>query len=162
MSFLDTTTMIQKVITEYAVQPLLILFLGIFVAKLVDQIIQFVLQELHVSRRKYEVAALTTKWIIYITAVLLSLRSIGLLAITLWTLVTISAIVIGLSILLGLRDFFPNFLAYHRVQKHKPGTSLRFSFGEATIIKVQLTDMHVKLDKDDIYIPNSSVEKLLD
>jgi hypothetical protein len=152
----------QRIIADYAVEPLLILFVGIFAAKLLEAILLFGLRELRLRGEAWRFAAYTITVLASIATVCVALASVGILSIVAWTLLGIVILVIVLSFLLSLKDFFPNIAAYPAAKRaHKNGASIKTAFGVVTVISVQLLDTHVRTKEgDDLYIPNRSIANI--
>lgn len=162
MTLIDIATEWQAVITAYVVLPVLILLLGIFIGKVLEQIILFVMQEVAPKKPEYRKYAYMTAWIVYIATGAYALESIHLFTITLWFVLGVIAAVILISLLLGARDFLINFFGYRAAQKKcKQGATIRTRYGEGTVVHVMLLETHIKTKEgDDIFIPNGTVRTL--
>lgn len=159
MALFDIALAVRDWIEFYLVQPILILLLGIFFGKLLEQILVFVQAEFRVRSEEYHVAIAVLPWIVYIGGAALALSAIHLLNGTIWFLIGAIATVVGISIILNLRDFIPNVIAHHTVRSAYPhGAQLQTKFASGTVISVQLTDTHVRTHSgDDVYIPNATL-----
>jgi small-conductance mechanosensitive channel len=162
MALADIAMQVQELITFYAVQPLIILFLGIFIAKITEQVLLFVFRELKRTHTRYEFAAYVVKWLIYIATVLYALASINLLAATLWFFAGVTVALLLVRIILSLYDFFPNFFSHHAVRsRYKKGSKVRMQSIEGTVVAVQLLDTHVRTAAgDELFIPNRTMRAL--
>jgi small-conductance mechanosensitive channel len=163
MTFLEAVAAVQETITIYAVQPLLILFIGVFIGKVLEEVLLFAFEEFKRTETAYTFTAYVLKWFVYIATVLLALHSVGLLAIVLWFFAGAVVTFLLVSVVLAVFDFFPNFWHYHAVKKKfKPGAKIKTRFAEGTVVGVQLVDLHVKTeDGDTVFIPNSTVYSFL-
>lgn len=159
MNLLDFAQHVQELVTRYAVTPLLVLFIGIFIAKICEQALLFFFAEFKKTSHPYTYSAYIVKWSIYVATVLTALSSIGVLRITLWFFAGVVFAVIAVRLLLSLLDFFPNFFSYHAVkQRYKEGSKVRMMYAEGNVVRVQLLDTHIRTaDGDDLFIPNSTL-----
>ena len=158
-SLLDVASQTQAIIAQFFVEPLLILFLGIFAGTLLEQAIVFAARELKKDTPSTRFSARVAAWIVYIIAAGFSLHAIGVLFIILWFLAGVVVVVVTISALLSLRDFFPNALRYQTVaRKLKPGTTISTRLGDLTVIRVHIADTAFRTTNGDIvYWPNQSV-----
>jgi tellurite resistance protein TehA-like permease len=159
---LDIALRVQDLLAFYVVQPVLILMLGIFAGKVLEQLVIFIGRELAPKRTRTRVLAVVLGWVVYITATMLALASITILEETLRILATAIAVVVGVHILLSLYDFFSNYRHFRVVQRRVPANTLiTTTFGPGTVVGVQLAQTHLKLKNgDDLYIPNKTMRGL--
>jgi small conductance mechanosensitive channel len=162
MSLLETATRVQDVITRYAVTPLLILFIGIFIGKILEQTLLFIFHEFKRTSHPYIYGAYVTKWVVYIATVCAALASIGVLRYALWFFAGIVVALVLVRIILGMFSFFPNFFSYHAVKRrYKEGTKVKTKLVEGTVVRVQLLDTHLRsADGDELFVPNTTMRTL--
>jgi hypothetical protein len=150
-------------VNSFAVKPLLILFLGIFAAKLAQDIIVFIGRRIGSPYEQVRLAGWIVFWTSSTAVVAWSLASINLLGAVLWVLGGAVAVVCLLSLLLSARDFIPN-VASHRAVREvlRPGAQCKTSLAEGTVVSVQLGDTHIRTaDGDHLFVPNSTMLQLL-
>lgn len=152
----------QGVITRYAVTPLLVLFIGVFIGKILEQTLLFLFAEFKRTEHQFTFGAYIVKWVVYIATALAALASVGLLRYTLWFFSGVVVALLAVRVLLGVLDFFPNFLSYHAVkQRFKEGAKIRAKLAEGTVVRVQLLDTHLRTaDGDELFVPNSTMRTL--
>ncbi len=163
---MDTLTVLsvaQTWVTEHAVQPLLILFIGIFVAKLSEQVLLFLFRQLKLTHERYRVIAWFVLVGLSVASVCWALASIDLLKPIVWVLAGVVSVVVVLWFILMFRDAIPNAAKFSQVRKLlKNGTAIKNKLAEGKIVAVQLTDTHIQtISGDNLFIPNSTMAKLL-
>jgi small-conductance mechanosensitive channel len=161
MSFTGVALSTQNWVTQHIVLPLLILFLGVFVGKVLEQTLVFLFGEFKCTDQKYLVIANVVKWFVYVATIVVVVYSTGLLVYVLWFVAGVVVALFIIRVLLSLRDFFPNFFSYHTVKaKYKPGASIKTKFVEGKVVQVHLFDVHVRTaEGDDVFIPNRTLRK---
>jgi hypothetical protein len=162
MPALDLALRVQEVLVAYAVKPVVLVMLGLFVGKVVQQGIVFLGREFALKEARVHAFAFTVSWCVYLVTIAYALASIYLLG---WTLViasSVTACIIGLHFLLLFTDFVRNYRFFRVVKRRLPeGTNLTTPFGSGTVVSVQLTDTHLRLAKgEDLYVPHSSMRGL--
>ncbi len=98
-------------------------------------------------------------YLIYFVAILMFLESLGLTPLVLNFIFVIVLVIIGISMLLAIKDFIPNFVAGYTIRRNglfKVGSRIKVGEVQGKIAKMSLLDTHVKTSKDDLMvIPNS-------
>ncbi len=163
MDAASTMATVQQIIAEYAVEPLLIIFICLFAAKLLEALLLFILHELRLERQAWRFAVHGITVVAYIATFCLALASVDVLTMVAWFLIGAATIIIALSVLLSLKDFFPNFFAYRKTREtYKRGTIIKTTIGDVRVASVQLLDTHlVTKEGDDLYVPNRSMRSLV-
>ncbi|MBS1266671.1 MAG: hypothetical protein MAG795_00639 [Candidatus Woesearchaeota archaeon] len=146
---------------------------GIILAKVIGRVIEKLLKEIELNRfikkttslkiSVEELIANIVTYFLYFISVVAALDQLGI-ATTVLHFISIAAIIIVVSsILIGLRDFFPNVLAgIHLYQKRilEEGDKIKVGDVKGTVVKVSMTEIRIKTKKQDIiYIPNSLLIK---
>ncbi|MEK6849001.1 MAG: mechanosensitive ion channel domain-containing protein [Nanoarchaeota archaeon] len=155
-----------------AVLAVVYFLMGVVIAKLAERIIEWVLHELEVDNWlkkaglkfafEQSIAALV-KYVIYAVTIILVLDQLRITA----PVLNIVAYGIGLlvlaGILLGFKDFVPNFVAgisIHRRGFVKEGDQIRVRDIEGEVRSVNLLDTRIKTSTGDIiFVPNAIMVK---
>ncbi len=155
------------------VAAVIILLLGFVIGRVLGKFTQKVLHELEVDRILKETAKIKVSiekalakfvaYFVYFIAVITALNQLGLTTTILHMVAGAVLIVIVLTIVLGVKDFIPNFLAGMHIQKKKKikkGDVVSIRGTEGKIIGMDLTEIKLKTRKGDIiFFPNSLVIK---
>ncbi len=163
---------ISSVTTNFVV-AIIILLAGVILGRLVGRFIHKVLEEIEVNRIlkratgiKFavdEILANLATFIIYFVTIVVALDQIGLASPLLKIVSIVIIIIVITSILLGVRDFFPNILAGIFIAQRRflnKGDMVRVGEIEGEIIEVNMVETRIKTKKGDIiYIPNSILTK---
>lgn len=162
MTPLDIALRVQDAIAFYLVQPLIILMLGIFIGKVLEQIVIFIGRELAPKRTRVRILAIVLGWTVYATSFMLALASVSVLGVTLRVVGTAASIIVAIHVLLSLHDFFSNYKHFRTVQHKIPVHAvISAAFGTGTVVGVQLAQTHLKLKNgDDLYIPNKTMRSM--
>jgi small conductance mechanosensitive channel len=162
----------SRVYTNLAV-AIIILLAGVILGRIVGRFIHKVLEEIELNRFlkkttgiKFavdEIIANLITFLIYFLAIVMALDQIGL-ASPLLKLVSIAIIVVIIvSILLGIRDFFPNILSGIFIAQRRflnQGDKVKVGGIEGEIIEVNIVETRIRTRNGDIiYIPNSVLAK---
>jgi small-conductance mechanosensitive channel len=163
---------ISSVTTNFVV-AIIILLAGVILGRLVGRFIHKMLEEIEINRllkrttgirfAMDEILANLVTFVIYFVSIVVALDQIGL-ASPLLRVISIAIIVMVIvSILLGVRDFFPNILAGIFIAQRRflnKGDLVRVGGIEGEIIEVNIVETRIKTKKGDIiYIPNSILTK---
>lgn len=160
MNIIQSASLLEDFITNYAVRPLLVVVIGVFAGKLLEQLVLFSLGQLKIRTYGPTFVAYLLKWFVYLASFLFLFHSYRILSTMLSVILFLVILVVGAAVALGLWDFFPNFANHHRVKaKHAIGSELKTTYGDGKVVSVQLTETHLKVKGDDIFVPNSSVAR---
>lgn len=158
--------------TNFAVS-IIILLAGLIIGKLAGRFVHKILQEVELNKvlKKTtgirfavdEIIASFISYIIYIIAVIMALDQLGLAATLLQIILIVIILIIIASIILGLRDFFPNLLAGIFISQKRlisKGDKVRIGEIEGNIIEINMIETRIVTRKGDIiYMPNSLLTK---
>jgi small conductance mechanosensitive channel len=155
-----------------AVLTVVFFLIGVVIGKLAERIVEWVLHELEADNwlKKFgikfafeQTISAIVKYAIYAVTIVLILNE---LHITTWVLNFVSysiAILVLVSILLGFKDFVPNFiagLAIHRRGFVKEGDQIRVRDIEGEVRSVNLLDTRIKTPTGDMmFVPNAIMVK---
>ena len=168
----DAEQIVSRVSINLAV-AIIILLAGIILGRIAGRFIHKVLEEIEINRLlkratriKFaidEVLANLATFVIYFIAIVAALAQLGL-ASPLLKIISIAIIVLIIaSILLGIRDFFPNILSGLFIAQKRflnKGDHVKIGGIEGEIIEVNIIETRIRTKNDDIiYIPNSILAK---
>lgn len=162
---------IPKWIYEIAI-AFVILFIGIVIARIVKKTIQKILEEIELdtvvkstTKKKSNLQKLLPRiaeFIIYFLAIFLALKYLGI-ASSIATIIFVSAILIMfVSFILGIKDFFPNIIAGFKLDKDiiRKGNSIIINNTEGKVKHSSLIGLFLKTKSNDtIYFPYSYLIK---
>ena len=151
------------------VTAIIILLIGFVIGRIVGKIVLKLLKEVGFNKNvskalghKTYLADTISNWIsylLYFITVVIALEYIGLAPFFLNVILTIIVLVIGISVLLAVKDFLPNFIAGYSLRKKKVfKIGSRVQVGDVTgkIVKMGLIDTHVETRKKDLMVlPNT-------
>jgi len=151
------------------VTSIIILFIGFIFGRIAGKIILKVLKKIEFDKTikratGYEssiasIISKTVSFLIYFATVLIFLESLGLTSIVLNIVLVVILLIIGISAILAIKDFIPNFMAGYSLRSKglfKTGDKIKVGNIEGKIIKINLLDTHVNTNKNDLMvIPNS-------
>ena len=155
------------------VVAIILLLIGFVVGKAVGRLIQKALSEFELNkivrhsfglRIKLEViiSSLIT-YFIYFIAVVMALEVMNLRSIIVYIFSAGVILIIILSVILGIKDFIPNFVAGLAIQRKefiKEGDKVRFENVSGKIVDFNLNDVKIETKKGDIiFVPNSQFVK---
>ncbi len=173
IGFVNSTRKVLSEVYTNVILAFIILLGGIILAKIVGRLIEKVLKEIELNKflKKTtsikisieELIANIVTYLLYFIAIIAALDQLGIATTILYFISLGIIIIIVASILLGLRDLFPNIIAgIHLYQKRvlKEGDNLKVGDVKGKVVKVSLTEIRIKTKKDDIiYLPNSILIK---
>lgn len=147
----------------------IILLIGFIIARVLSKLAQKVLHELEIDRIlkkkakiKFSIEKGISKFIayfIYFVTVIIALNQLGLTTTILHMISAAVLIIIVLSVVLGVKDFIPNFLAGLHMSKNKvvqKGDKIKIRGTEGTVLEVELTEVKIQTKSGDIiFIPAS-------
>ncbi|MFH1589342.1 MAG: mechanosensitive ion channel domain-containing protein [archaeon] len=151
------------------VTAVIILLFGFIIGRIIGQIIFKLLKEFELDKNLgkvlgYKAAYSKTvskivSYFIYLIAIVMALESIGLAPLILNMMLIVIIIIIGISVLIGAKDFLPNLTAGFSIKGKKfliPGARITVGEISGKIIKINLLDTHIETTKKDlIVVPNS-------
>ena len=155
------------------IAAVIIVLIGLIVGKVLGKLTQKVLHELEVDRILKKTARIKfsfekmigrfVSYFIYFVAIIIALNQFGLTTTVLHMISAAVLIIIVISIVLGVKDFIPNFLAGIQVYRKgmvKEGDFIRVRGTEGEVASLDITEIKLKTEKGDIlYIPNSILIK---
>ncbi len=169
----ETIDNIFGVHLQNLILAIIIILIGFIIGRILGKLITKILHEIELNNiiKKLtgiklsleELAGQIIAFISYFASIILALSQVGL-ASTIGIIISAFIIVLVIiSFLLGVKDFFPNFiagLALHRKNLFKEGSRIKTKDIEGKIIKAALTETVIETkNKDIIYIPNSLLRK---
>ena len=151
-----------------AITGIVILLIGFAVGILIQRLLYKLLQEVRLNRimSKVGVTYNLEKWIssvvsyiIYVFTIILFLDQLGLRSIVLYIISGAVLMLLILTLLVGLKDIIPNFVAWivlQRKDKIKEGYSIDVKEISGVVEKIGFLEMEIKTPNGDIlYVPNS-------
>ncbi len=151
---------------------ILILLAGFIIGKLVGNIIQRALIEIRIDKYlrlsglKFSLSKFISKlisYIIYFIAIVMSLNSIGLTTAILNMISGAVILIIVISFILAVKDFFPNLIAGIRIKNNKmfiEGDEIQIKEVRGRIISLGLLDTRLlTIHKEEVIIPNAIFNK---
>jgi small-conductance mechanosensitive channel len=163
---------LSNVYLNFAV-AIIILLAGLIIGRLAGRFIHKILEEVELNRllRKTagirfamdEIIASLIAYFIYFIAIVMALDQIGVATAVLKIISIAIIIIIIASIILGVRDFFPNILAGIFISQKRlisKGDKVRIGEIEGNIIDINMIETRIVTRKGDIiYMPNSLLTK---
>lgn len=155
------------------VVAVIIILIGLIIGKVLEKLVGKLLHEFEIdsilkktARIKFSVEKIVSRFIaffVYFVAIVIALNQLGLTTTILHMISAAVLIVIVLSIILGIKDFIPNFLAGIKISREgmiKEGDKIKIKGMEGRVEAVELTEIKlVTKQKDTIFIPNSTFLK---
>jgi len=154
------------------VVAVVVLLLGIIIARIIERVIAKVLHELEINQwlkkagvnfALEETVSAGVRYILYFLAVVVALNQVGLTTTVLNFLAGAIIILVLAAILLGIKDFIPNFVAglqIHRRGVIKKGDTIRVREIQGVVKQINLLDTQVESAAGDvIFVPNSTFTK---
>jgi len=163
---------LSNVYLNFAV-AIIILLAGLIIGRLVGRFIHRILREVELNRllRKTtgikfavdEIIANFISYLIYFIAIIMALDQLGVATAVLKIISIAIILIIVASIILGVRDFFPNILAGIFIAQKRlisKGDKVRIGDIEGNIIEINIMETRIVTRKGDIiYMPNSLLTK---
>lgn len=151
------------------VTAILILLIGFIIGKIIGKIILKVLKEIEFDKNMKKttgygvsyslIVSRFVSYFIYFIAVIMALDSLGLTPFVLKAVAIVILLIVGISILLAIKDSIPNFIAGISVRRKKlceVGDRIKVGNIEGKVVEVNLLDTRLKTsNKDLIVVPNS-------
>lgn len=151
----------------------LILLIGLILGKLLGNLIRRALSEVQLDKHLRTTAGLRlsleriissfVSYFIYFVAVVMSLNSLGLTTAVLNMIAAAIIIVIVVSFILAVKDFFPNFMAGIMIKNKKmfnKGDTVQIKEVRGRIISIGFLETRILTPgKEEVIIPNSIFNK---
>jgi len=161
-----------RFVTRLVVAAIIIL-IGFILGRIAGKIVLRILNEIELNKilkkatnvkiSLEEMISHGISYFIYFVAIIWALETLNLAPIILYIISIGFIVVVILSVLLGVKDFIPNFFAgffIHRRKIVKKGDYLKLGDVEGTVDKVTLLDTLIKTKQGDtLYVPNSALLK---
>lgn len=168
----DVKEILSKVYSNFAVS-IIILLAGFIIGKLVGRLVQKILKEVELNKllkrttgirfAMDEILASFASYIIYIIAIIMALDQLGLADPVINIILIAIILIVIASIILGLRDLFPNIIAGIFISQKRQiskGDKVRIGDVEGNIIEINMLETRIVTKKGDIiYMPNSLLTK---
>ncbi len=144
---------------------IVILLIGLALGKFAGRLVKRLVLELEI--KKYfripidVILSRGTSYIIYTIAVIISLIKLGISTVFLYIVLTAIIIVIGVSLIIALKNLIPNIIAGVTLQKRdfKKGDKIKVGDVEGNLEEFTLTETKIKAGNEFIFIPNSHLAK---
>jgi len=157
-----------KSIASNIVVAVVLLLIGIVVSRLLERLAYKVLHELEIDSwlkkagvrfAAEQTASSAIRYFGYFITVLVALNQIGLTSFVVNAVAVVIMVFVIVAILLGIKDFVPNFIAGIRIHQRgfvKEGDIIRVRDIEGEVRQVTLLDTRIKTVTGDVlFVPNS-------
>ncbi|MFT4283044.1 MAG: mechanosensitive ion channel family protein [Candidatus Woesearchaeota archaeon] len=163
-------TTVEPLITNIGT-AIIILLIGLTLGKLAGLLVKKIMRELEIDKYITKIIKLdvnltsiistTTSVIIYIATIIIALNQINIMNIVLNILIAIFLVSIIGTILLSMKDFFPNLISNLRYKKQlKVGKKGKTGIVKGEITRLGILSFNMKTkQKDNISIPYTYLEK---
>lgn len=155
------------------VVAVIVLLIGFVIGKAAGRLSQKALAELELNKLVKHTIGIRLKletiiagfitYFIYFIAIVMALEVMNLRSIIVYIISGGVILIIILSIILGIKDFIPNFVAGLAIQRKefiKEGDKVKFENVSGKIIDFNLNDVKIETKKGDvIFVPNSQFVK---
>lgn len=154
------------------VVAVVLLLIGVIIAKLLERVIVKILHELELDKwlRKSGVKfaleqtiGIAIRYFIYFITIVVALNQIGWTSFVVNLIAAAVFVLVLVAILLGVKDFVPNFIAGIRIHQRgfvKQGDFIRVRDIEGEVMQVNLLDTRIKTVTGDVlFVPNSILAK---
>jgi small conductance mechanosensitive channel len=149
-----------------------LLLIGIVITKIIERVVAKVLHELELNKwlkkagvhfALEETIAAVVRYFLYFLVVVLALNQVGLTTTVLNIVALAIILLIVAALILGIKDFIPNFVAgirVHRRGRVNVGDTIRIREIQGTVKEINLLDTRIQSAAGDvIFIPNSMLMK---
>tara|TARA_Y100000310_G_scaffold263977_1_gene274480 strand:+ start:7188 stop:7715 length:528 start_codon:yes stop_codon:yes gene_type:complete len=149
-----------------------ILLIGFIAGQLAKKFLKKVLHEIELDRIVKKLGlyfsiedklSVGVSWLIYFIAIIMFLNQLGLTPYIVYLIVGGVLLLFALTIILGFKDFIPNFIAGLFLQQKKyfrAGKRVRIEGIDGIIRKVGITEIEIETDNGDLlYVPCSLFRK---
>jgi hypothetical protein len=159
MAFLDGATVALDFITLWLVRPVLIVLLGVFLGKVLEQVLLFIGAEFAPGSRLAPLGAYAASWVVYLAAFALALSDVGILDVAATLLGALIAFVLGLHFVLAVIDVARNLAAVGVVRRRwRTGMDVDTKLVRGTVAYVGVISTRVTTrDGDFISVPNRTM-----
>ncbi|MEE9525990.1 MAG: mechanosensitive ion channel domain-containing protein [Candidatus Woesearchaeota archaeon] len=171
----QTTTYIDFILSQLftkIIVAIIILLIGFVMARIAGKLIHKFLHEIELNKI-LEKAGMKLKlestisnivtYFIYFVTIIWALNSMGLTTTILNMVSGAILVLIVISIILAIKDFFPNIMAgffIYRKNTIKVGNKVKIDNVSGTVKKISLLETEIKTPSGDtIYVPNSTITK---
>jgi small-conductance mechanosensitive channel len=155
------------------VVAIILLLIGFVIGKVIGRLIQKALQEVELNKMVRHTVGLRLRleqiisgfvtYFIYFVSVVMALEVMNLRSIIVYLISGGVILIIILSVILGIKDFMPNFFAgltLHRKGLLKEGDKVKFENVRGVIIDFTLNDVKIEAKNGDvIFVPNAQFLK---
>lgn len=151
---------------------LAIFLIGLMIGRLLGNFVRHILKELEINRvvrratSKFmdveKQAGMAVSYLVYFFAAILALDYLGVATPLLLGLLGFILVIIVLALLLGAKDYIPNFLAGITIYKNElflKGDVISVDDITGKVVRVGLVETELKSADDRIFIPNSTILK---
>lgn len=151
---------------------LVILFVGIVIGRIVKIVLRSVFAEIEIdylvrkaTKRRYKIKNMVStaaEYSIYSASLIVSLRVLGIASDVVIVILLLAAGVLSASVVLNIKDFFPNIAARSKINKKLllSGKNVKIGNTSGIVKKVSFTGVFLKTGSGDtIFFPNSSIVK---
>ena len=151
----------------------IILLIGAILGKALGKTLTVFLREIELNRFTQEdlklplnledYTGVVTSYICYVISVHLALNTLNLTTPAFYAVFFGAIILIGLSLAISIRDFFPNFSAGMRLRKERKmhdSKQMQYENMIITVIHIGLLETRIKNQRsDELLVPNTEMEK---
>ncbi|PIN81989.1 hypothetical protein COV11_00300 [Candidatus Woesearchaeota archaeon CG10_big_fil_rev_8_21_14_0_10_30_7] len=150
------------------VLAVLIVLIGFMIGKVIRRVTQRFLHEAELDKLMSkldfkssveEFLSRTLEYLVYFVTIVIAIDKLGLTITILYILSGAVLLFFIVAFFLGIKDFFPNFIAGLVLMKNgkiKPGQTIKVGDVEGKVLSVDFVETKVKTKKGDlIYVPNS-------
>ena len=162
LAFLELATSWFTIVTNWVVYPVLVLLLGVFLGKVLEQVLAFIGAEIAPGNRTLPIIAYLASWTVYVASFCLALAIINVLRIVLIFVGGAISLILAVHLLLAAVDLLRNVGSLPSVRsKWKIGmlVQLRTVQGTVSDIGVALTRV-VSPAGDVLMVPNRTMKFL--
>jgi len=157
---------------ENIVGAVVVLLIGLIIGLIVKKILRKILHEIELDKivkklgKNYSLEKRISSlaaYLIYLITLVVFLNQLEITSIVLYILVGAILLLLGVTFLLGVKDFIPNLIAGLIIYKKgywKKGKKIKINEVEGKITRLGLIEMEIKTKKGDkIHLPNSLLIK---
>jgi|SRR3989338_291665 len=141
---------------------IVILLVGLIIGRIFGRVLLKFFQEaelnswarkVHIKFSLEELLAKSTEIVIYVITILLTLNQIGVAKIFIIVLIVFILLISLVSIILGIRDFIPNYFAGLKIKKRfNIGYHLKLGHIKGRIEKINLVEIKIRTQKGDVFL----------
>ncbi len=150
---------------------IVILFVGFIIGRIFGKVLLKILHEAELNswankiQIKFSLEDLLSKSIelvVYIITIFLTFDQLGIAKLILYFILVFLALIIIASLILGIRDFIPNYFSGLKIKnKLKVGSSLKVGSIQGVVEKRTLIETKLRTNKGDLFlIPHSYLARL--